>query len=306
MARSIIGLMLVISYCVVTSLSTLVISSDEQAYGMLWVTFSSVTVTILWFNFLQLKRLVRLREIFIDHGRLIILLNITTAVMWLGTFIALDSLNPDVFTAFFIGALPIFMFIINWMTSAWNKRMRMELVFTIVIAGLLLLVGYHELNVSDFSREIIRGMLIAFFSSLFAAWTIIFSHRLAHAGVSSTETLSQRFYALWLVVGVILCIFPGSYSFSYSILMHFMSAVILIAILSFILPLFLLQKGIERVDPMFVSFLSPLIPLMAFSLEMFSDRYVFDPIELCLLLALAVVIVAAAIFKVLFRSSQGE
>ena len=57
---------------------------------------------------------------------------------------------------------------------------------------------------------------------------------------------------------------------------------------------------------MFVSFLSTLIPLMAFSLEMYSDCYASDPINLCLLLALAVVIVAAAIFKVLFRSSQGE
>ena len=51
---------------------------------------------------------------------------------------------------------------------------------------------------------------------------------------------------------------------------------------------------------MFVSFLSKLIPLMAFSLEMYSDRYVSDPIDLCLSLALAVVIVAAAIFKVFF------
>ena len=184
--------------------------------------------------------------------------------------------------------------------------MRIELVFTIVIAGLLFLVGYHELNVSDYSSEIIRGMLIAFFSSLFAAWTIIFSHRLAHAGVSSTETLSQRFYALWLVAGMLLCIFLESLSFSFSMLKNYVPIAIFIAILSFILPLFLLQKGIERVDPMFVSFLSPLIPLMAFSLEMFSDRYVYDPIELCLLLALALVIVAAAIFKVLSRSSQSE
>jgi len=67
-----------------------------------------------------------------------------------------------------------------------------------------------------------------------------------------------------------------------------------------------LQKGIERVDPMFVSFLSPLIPVMAFSLEMFSDRYVFDPIEMCLLIALALVIIGAAIVKVLSQESQSK
>ena len=160
------------------------------------------------------------------------------------------------------------------------------------------MIGYHELELSNYSSDILLGMIIAFFSSFFAAWTVILSHQLAHAGVSTTETLSQRFYALWLVAGVALIIFPESLSFSYSMIIHFIPIVLVVAILSFILPLFLLQKGIERVDPMFVSFLSPLIPVMAFSLEMFSGRYVFDPIELCLLIVLAMIIVIATIVKV--------
>ena len=64
-------------------------------------------------------------------------------------------------------------------------------------------------------------------------------------------------------------------------------------------------RGITKCS-MFVSFLSPLIPVMAFSLEMFLGRYVFDPIELYLLLALALVIIAAAINKVLFQASQSK
>ena len=299
MARSIIGLIYVISYCVVTAHSTLVVSGNEQVYGPLLITFSSVTITIIYFNFFQIKRLIRLREIYMKHARLIILLNITTAVMWIGTFIALDSLKPDVFTAIFLGGLPVFMFIITLASSSsWNKTRCLELLFTIAIAGLLFMIGYHELELSNYSSDILLGMIIAFFSSFFAAWTVILSHQLAHAGVSTTETLSQRFYALWLVAGVALIIFPESLSFSYSMIIHFIPIVLVVAILSFILPLFLLQKGIERVDPMFVSFLSPLIPVMAFSLEMFSGRYVFDPIELCLLIVLAMIIVIATIVKV--------
>ncbi len=89
-------------------------------------------------------------------------------------------------------------------------------------------------------------------------------------------------------------------------IINYWPVAITVAVLSFILPLFLLQKGIERVDPMFVSFLSPLIPVIAFSLEMLSDRYVFDPIELCLLIALAMVIIAAAIVKVLDKGSSSK
>ena len=79
--------------------------------------------------------------------------------------------------------------------------------FTVAIAGLLFIISYHELALNNYSREILLGMIIAFVSSFFAAWTVILSHRLAHAGVSTTEILSQRFYALWLVSGLALCIF---------------------------------------------------------------------------------------------------
>ena len=306
MTRPIIGITSVIGYCVVTALSSLVISASEQTYGPLLVTFSSITVTIIWFNGLQLMRISRLREVYLNHSRGIFLLNMTTAMMWIGTFLALDSLNPDVFTAILLGGLPVFIFIITSASSAWNKARCLELLFTIAIAGLLFMISYHELALSNYSSEILLGMIIAFFSSFFAAWTVILSHQLAHAGVSTTEILSQRFYVLWLVAGLALCIFPASFSFVHSMIIDYFPIAIAVAILSFILPLFLLQKGIERVDPMFVSFLSPLIPVMAFTLEMFSDRYVFDPIEMCLLIALALVIIGAAIVKVLSQESQSK
>ena len=304
MNRLVLGLMLVILYCIVTALSTVVVSASEKMYGPLLITFSSATVTIFWFNSLQLRSLYRLRKVYKNHGRLIVLLNISTAVMWIGTFIALNVLNPDVFTAFFLGGLPVFIFLINWPSLVWNTRTRIELIFTIAIAGLLFLIGCHVLDVSDGSIHIIHGMLISIVASFFAAWTIILSHKLAHAGVSTTETLSQRFYALWLVSGIALCVFPAA--LPASVVIHYIPIAIVVAILSFILPLFLLQKGIERVDPMFVSFLSPLIPVIAFSLEMLSDRYVFDPIELCLLIALAMVIIAATIVKVLDKGSSSK
>ncbi len=207
MIRSIIGIISVIGYCVVTALSSLVISASEQTYGPLLVTFSSITVTIIWFNGLQLTRISRLRDVYLNHSRGIFLLNMTTAMMWIGTFVALNSLKPDVFTAIFLGGLPVFTFIITSASSVWGQQRCVELLFTVAIAGLLFIISYHELALNNYSREILLGMIIAFVSSFFAAWTVILSHRLAHAGVSTTEILSQRFYALWLVSGLALCIF---------------------------------------------------------------------------------------------------
>mgnify|MGYP005996432457 CR=1 FL=1 len=300
MSASLAGTFLVFMFCIITALSTIAVTEIELTYGPLMVTFFSITITILWFNAFQLKNTKRIRLLCVQHRIALIWLNISTAIMWITTFFALQSLPPDVFTAILFGGIPVCIFILTCKNTQSSRVKKIELLFTLIIASLLFLIGYHTLSASHFSTTAISGIALTFVTAFSGAWTIILSHRFAQTGYSATEILSQRFYGLWLFSGGLLFFFPTSAA----LIVGFLPFSVVIAALSFIIPLFLLQKGIERVDPMMVSFLSPLIPIFAFFMEMFAGRFSFDGLELILLVLLAITVITAAVAKLRYQPQK--
>ena len=70
-----------------------------------------------------------------------------------------------------------------------------------------------------------------------------------------------------------------------------------VALSSVIIPLFFLQKGIELIDPVHVSFLTPFVPIITYSLQFVVGGYIFIWSEAILMGLLTILIVSAAYYK---------
>lgn len=63
------------------------------------------------------------------------------------------------------------------------------------------------------------------------------------------------------------------------------------------LPLYFLQKGLEYVDPQYISFLMSFTPVLGFFVQQIEPHYHFEWIELILMLLLSSVIFSSAVVK---------
>lgn len=300
MRSAITGTMLVFLYCLVTAVSTIIVNQVEIVYHPLLVTSVAIGITILYFNIIQFKNFSNIKLMYKKHLKLLLMINISTAIMWITTFFGLQITQPDVFTAILFGSMPIFILIFTAHTITIPGLKKVEYLFSFIIACLLFGIAYNSLLIAHFDAKSILSLVVTFVCSISAAWTIILMHKFGKLDYSATEVLSQRFYVLFISASLImLWVLPGG-----TLSHHFLMLAACVAVTSIILPLFLLQKGIERVDPVMVSFLCPFIPILAFCIEMLYPNYVFDWVELVLLILLAVVILTASVVKLRIQKSK--
>ena len=282
------GVIYIFLYCLSTAIASVMLHHFESAYNPSIVVFFSVTVTIIWYNALHLNNFKRIHIMLKENSSQILWLNIGTAIMWLTTFFSLNYLNADIFSAIFFGALPIFILIINYFSKVKSSCFLKEVFCGVIIAIVLFLLCFNQLWKSNFSSEEFIGIGLGLTSALSGAWVIIISRHFAVIGYTATETLSQRFYGLWLSsAAIIITMTPPISSFSFD----FIPLGIGIAFLTFIVPVFFFQKGVECINPLNVSFLTPTIPLLSFGIQIQAENYQFDGIEFTLLILLAIAII---------------
>lgn len=289
------GSVLILFYCLMMSSSMVVVNFLERTLNpisVLFYTFSLSFIILFFFNFKEYKTL---RHKIRKHFLLIIYLNITTALTWLLEFLALSKISGAISNGFIFGTLPLAIAIFNILTRKYKRVISFDLLTPVLISIILFLIAAIRIHNATFEQQEIQisiGILLAFLSGVFGAGTIILSKKAYKVEFSTASAVQIRFPVLIILSLIYLIFHPALFTlnkFDYVKL-------IILSLTTVVLPLLILQMGIERTKLITVSLIISVIPVLTFFLQLFEPKHYYNAIEfsmiiiLCLLIALNVTI----------------
>lgn len=198
------------------------------------------------------------------QNREFLLLNLGTAGNWIGLFLSLKYLNAPAVAALYSGIIPMATLIVNRFLRPGSAVIPADYVATILL--LCCSVAWAFYNALSFqSAQAGIGVIYVVFSSFTIAATTVISKRLADAGTRAASIMAHRFYVL---IGVALFM-SSPFPELITLIQRDIEILIFIAVGGTVASLWLLQKGIEKCEPVVTEVIiatSPIVSLLLYSL----------------------------------------
>lgn len=238
---------------------------------MLWGVFGTAAALLTAIHALEPKAQ-PLAVVAKEHAKDILWLNLSTAASWVTTYYSLRSLEPAIAHAVTFSVSPFVVMATTLLSR--GVILRGEIASALGILGVvayfvaITLQGLSGVGAAD-PRSLWLGFGAAALSGVSVAGNTLFAKRLSAAGVSAKAVIATRFlllaglaFAVWLAGEDKLSRYSAG------------DGLILLAVAAFgiALPLYLLQKVIERTAAMTVSFIVILGPIATYALQVFDPR----------------------------------
>jgi len=243
-----------------------------QGIPPLQVAFWTFTIAAGFFLLLHLPKLGALFQKVRENRKNVVAVTLTTAISWLTYFYALKHLEPAIDTAIAF-AIPPFITVLLW------KRLRPQqpilpgervaaagILMSVIFLGVTVVSG-HSAFVNTTANSIF-GVTCALISGTSSAINTIYAKRLADGKLSAASVMAVRF---WLLLLVCLLLWPAGLPELVPSGNLFYSVAVL-AFAGVVVPLFALQKGIERSEPITVALATAILPAISYSLQWFDAR----------------------------------
>lgn len=190
-------------------------------------------------------------------------LNLFTASNWLGWYLSLKFLTAPTLVALYAGIIPMATLVVNRLLRRMSGTSNADWISTALL--LACAVAWASANVLSLNgtRAAIGLGLVVMCSFSIAATTVI-SKRLADTRVPARRIMAHRFY---LLLAIALCMSSPA-SALLDVASRNFQVLLLAAVAGTILPLWLLQKGIERCEPVLTVVIIATSP--AFSLALYA------------------------------------
>ncbi len=253
----------------VKTVSTL---KEEAPSKNLLVTFG---ITAIFFVLINLGRMRSLTKLVRENYIYVLCLNFSTLLSWIGFVYALSWIGsaPVVDTAL-LTVPPIAAAFFPQLFNAGKLPSRSERISALGVLISLMVVILAIVNSDGFKKiqgsqwmlldSTYWGLFIATIAGLGIAGNTVFSTQLKNRGLDASAIMAVRF---WITICVALCILFSLEADKFNGTMSFSSYAIL-AITTVLLPLYVLQLGIQRCDPVTVNLLLPLAPLATLAVDL--------------------------------------
>lgn len=228
--------------------------------------------SFLFFNFLLLSLLSWCVFVFKKENDLrlirlgdIGLLNIITVISWVSYYLALKYIEPAIEAAIgcAIPAIVTFVILLFKQPAAQQKREEVFPVIGLATGSLILVItalSGKSGKVNGAGILVYLGLIMAFLCGTSVALYSLFSKKLSQRGISANTILCLRFPLLLIIA----CWFSPTGEISDIFISNELLVYSLLAISGTILPLYFLQLGIPKLEPLQVSFMMGWLPAFFF------------------------------------------
>lgn len=271
---NLLGVTLVAAFMLLSTLKEVYVGHVEQSlspFPLIFIcfTFASVFFVLLY----KIRGYSSLLKNIKTAWRDVLMLNLTTMLSWIGPFYALQYIEPSIENSINTAIGPIFTILVNSVARKQHKALLTEWLASFSIFILLIyLVTISLLGRSSVGHltpmHLIIGVLGCVIGGISIAGNTIFSKRLSEQGMKTEFVMATRFYTLALVSGLIALFTVNQLQLFEA---HF-AGIVLLATVGIALPLFFLQKGIERCEPVTVAFIIVLGPVFTYLVEFMDPR----------------------------------
>jgi drug/metabolite transporter (DMT)-like permease len=235
------------------------------------VAFWTFGIAAIFFLILNLRS-GRLPLIARQNMKNVALLNISTAGAWVTYFYALKYLEPAIDGALAFAVGPIIT-VVFWKALRPTKPVlpneklaSIGILIAVLFLAFTSLTGKSGWQVS--TNDSIFGIVCAILSGVCVVGNTVFSKHLSEHRVNALEVMGIRFWLLLLVC--VLLWPPGNPPFQLPQSSYI--SFLIVGFAGIVLPLFILQLGIERSEPITVSLILATLPAISFLLQFLDKR----------------------------------
>lgn len=298
----------ILGYCILGSAIDVFLSGLLQSINLFVLLFWTFTFT--WLGFLLISALfspIKLKTL-ITSLKPISLLNITTLGSWVGLFIGLKWTEPSILVAILFGLSPI----ISVLIEIYNKKSVgiKNVVISVLLAfivSVLMILAVKGQRFNPFDSEVLFVLalsLVCIVTSTCMAVGTYIAKSLSKREFNAVNVQSFRF-PLLICVCYLLLPSEGALATTQS---SFWMYLPIIVILGNILPLWMLQKGIELTSALTTNIIVNISPCITLLLEIFDPSIEYSHMKLLVLVMLLLVMLIANddVTKFIIRKIRGK
>lgn len=281
MKLTVTGILLILLYNLLSATKGVYLASLLQAYHPVLILVACFSLVAVFFIAIQARSLRalsgRVRGATLD----VIAINLTSAGSWFSFYYALKFLEPAVVTAISASMGPLSTILLARYLRPGKPATRVEMISSAgIFAAMLVLIsgtwlGYSAVGAINAPRAAM-GIGATLLCGMSVVGNTIFSKRLNDRQINPRAIMAVRFFLL-IALGAILLphgsaavlASPGT-----------LAPIFLIAVFGIIIPLYALQIGIARCEPIVVAMTLATAPLFVYAVQFFDARLHSSPTTL--------------------------
>lgn len=288
------GSLFIFFYVIASAISNVFVNHTTRSISPIVTLFYSSIFTIIFFSILNFGELSKNISLIKENKKSILWLNFLNAIIWFIIFYSLKVLSPAVFSCLFLGAIPINLFILELKKSKEsNKNNLIIAILLLVIFILMLLLVSKDMSETNTSQILKYGALVTVIGGVSAAFIMKISKKLADKNLPASLVVSLRFYGLLIISLIIIILNKPQLQLKPIVLLELLA----LALVSMALPLYLLQKVLKTLNPLYASIIITVIPILTYLFQILTGYYSFSNSKFGITILLSISLIVLTYLK---------
>lgn len=270
-----IGVIALLCSAFITAVSQVFYANQVQGIHPFLFTGISFFITAMFFQSIAFRQ--KQSYNWAQSRRPILLLNGASILAFMGFYYALKYIEPAIVSALEMGIGPLFIVLMMLVQHQTIRKSQWGIAIGTLIACLFLIVAVltGETGVKlEISSYTIVGLVASLLCGVGAVLCSVYSKQLSELSWTSSMILSKRY------IGIIVV----SFLFTYDIVVPYFQQnimwILLVTVFGVMLPMYLLQKGIQYTSVFIVMMSLCFVPVFTFIFQLFDSRISFSYITL--------------------------
>jgi len=270
-----VGLMALVLSALLTSMSQVFYAKQVQEVPTFLFTGISFFMTAIYFSFFARKQ--KQANRWKGNIKDVVKLNVASVVAFMGFYFALKYVESAIVSALEMGIGPLFVLVLAVFAKESIPKAQWVIATGTLIACIILIVavvsGKSAVQM-DITWPVILALIASVGCGVGAVLCTMYSKRLSEAGWTASMILANRYY------GIILLSFFATFDIFFKYFSGNISWIIAVTAVGVMLPMYLLQIGIQYCSSLIVMMSLCFVPIFTFFFQMFDARLSSSPVSL--------------------------
>lgn len=274
MSNGLIGFLYLILWCLISAVARVYLSDILQKIDPFVLCFYVFLITVSFYSLISFFMSNTLGPRIQKNKYNIILINISTFGCWFFIIYPFKYMDPTIVSSLVLCINPVYTSILSryFYNKNNNKSSNIILLYGFIFVSIYMVIlsyfGLASIKLSSRFHLSISTIFILV-SSFFLFINTIISKKLLLSGFNPVENNTIRF---WLLV--LLSFTIGQFMhISFKIDFQIMKLLIYVSFIYAIIPLYLIQLIIRRLEPITITSFTPLMPVVIFVMESIHPRF---------------------------------
>ena len=285
----VIGVLSLLVSAILTSVSQVYYANRVQVVHPFLFTGISFFITMIYFQFVVLNQ--RVKTVWNEAAIPLVKLNLASILAFMGFYFALKYIEPAIVSSLEMGLAPLFVLLLAVRQKIQIKRVQWWIAISTIGACFVLIAAVFsgQSAVIQWGRYSVLGIIASIICGLGAVLCTLYSKKLSELGWTSSMILAKRFY------GIILLSIIATYDVLLGYFLSNIGWILIMTVLGVLVPMYLLQKGIQYCEPFIVMMSLCFVPVFTFFFQLFDTRLQWSTLTFVGVLLLLVLGIASVI-----------